>query len=155
MKRTQSPQSSQNSGNSFYQLKKNSIDSKRQRRECDAPLPRRDVLPGEKAPKDSRSKKDEKDRDERDSAKKKIKIVERPKQKSPKPESPKPVAARSTKPFDQLLQGVVFAMSGYQNPLRGQIRDLGLEMGAKYRPDWDTTCTHLVKLLICQFLTKK
>jgi len=42
------------------------------------------------------------------------------------------------------MEGVFFAISGYQNPLRGQIRELGLEMGARYRPDWDSSCTHLV-----------
>lgn len=54
-----------------------------------------------------------------------------------KPEKPCP-------PFDQLLGGVVFTLSGYQNPLRGRVRDKALEMGAKYRPDWDSSCTHLI-----------
>lgn len=49
-----------------------------------------------------------------------------------------------TKPFNRLLQGVTFAMSGYQNPLRGELRSKACAMGAKYRPDWDNTCTHLM-----------
>lgn len=44
----------------------------------------------------------------------------------------------------QTLKGVVFALSGYVNPLRSEIRDKGLKMGAKYRPDWTDECTHLM-----------
>ena len=44
----------------------------------------------------------------------------------------------------QTLSGVVFALSGYVNPLRSEIRDKGLKMGAKYRPDWTDDCTHLM-----------
>ena len=47
-------------------------------------------------------------------------------------------------PFREILKGVTFALSGYQNPLRGAVRDKALEMGAKYKPDWDSTCTHLI-----------
>ncbi len=42
------------------------------------------------------------------------------------------------------LNGVIFALSGFQNPLRSQIRDQGIKLGAKYRPDWTDDCTHLV-----------
>jgi DNA-repair protein XRCC1 len=48
------------------------------------------------------------------------------------------------KPFDKLLEGVVFAFSGYVNPERGILRQKALDMGAKYRSDWDSTCTHLM-----------
>merc|ERR1712192_108198 len=47
-------------------------------------------------------------------------------------------------PFRDLLRGVVFAISGFQNPLRGEIRGKALEMGAKYEPDWSNKCTHLI-----------
>ena len=47
-------------------------------------------------------------------------------------------------PFRDLLRGVVFAISGFQNPLRGEIRGKALEMGAKYEPDWSSKCTHLI-----------
>ena len=47
-------------------------------------------------------------------------------------------------PFSDILKGVTIVMSGYQNPLRGVIRDKALEMGAKYKPDWDSTTTHLI-----------
>jgi len=47
-------------------------------------------------------------------------------------------------PFNEILKGVTIVMSGYQNPLRGTIRDKALEMGAKYKPDWDSTSTHLI-----------
>lgn len=46
------------------------------------------------------------------------------------------------------MKGVVFVLSGFQNPARSQIRDKALEMGAKYKADWDRSCTHLV----CAFL---
>lgn len=50
----------------------------------------------------------------------------------------------SYKPFNQLLQGVSFAFSGYVNPERGILRQKAIDMGAKYRPDWDSSCTHLM-----------
>ncbi|CAN7945842.1 unnamed protein product, partial [Ixodes pacificus] len=46
--------------------------------------------------------------------------------------------------FHELMKGVVFVLSGFQNPARSQIRDKALEMGAKYKGDWDRSCTHLV-----------
>ena len=48
------------------------------------------------------------------------------------------------KNITQLLKGVIFALSGFQNPLRSEIRDKGIKLGAKYRPDWTDDCTHLV-----------
>lgn len=44
-------------------------------------------------------------------------------------------------------EGVVFAISGIQNPARGLFRTQGLEMGAQYRPDWTSDCT----VLVCAF----
>ncbi|CAG2060033.1 unnamed protein product [Timema podura] len=46
--------------------------------------------------------------------------------------------------FSKLLEGVVFVMSGYQNPHRAHIRTKALEMGAKYKTDWSVGCTHLM-----------
>ncbi|NXO03823.1 XRCC1 protein, partial [Rhinopomastus cyanomelas] len=40
--------------------------------------------------------------------------------------------------------GVVLALSGFENPLRGQLRGAALALGAGYRPDWGPDCTHLV-----------
>lgn len=48
------------------------------------------------------------------------------------------------KPFKTLFNGVTFVISGIQNPDRGEIRRKALEMGAKYKPDWDSQCTHLI-----------
>ncbi|XP_009862072.3 DNA repair protein XRCC1-like [Ciona intestinalis] len=45
---------------------------------------------------------------------------------------------------DKLLKGVVIALSGYQNPERGNIRDTAMKMGAQYRKDWTADCTHLI-----------
>lgn len=47
-------------------------------------------------------------------------------------------------PFNEILKGVVFALSGFVNPERGDLRSKALQMGAKYRPDWTPDCTHLV-----------
>ncbi|OQR69329.1 transient receptor potential channel 2 isoform 3-like [Tropilaelaps mercedesae] len=43
-----------------------------------------------------------------------------------------------------ILQDVVFVLSGFQNPLRSQIRSQALAMGASYMADWNERCTHLV-----------
>ncbi|XP_076274123.1 DNA repair protein XRCC1 [Rhynchophorus ferrugineus] len=48
------------------------------------------------------------------------------------------------KPFSKLLENVVLVISGIQNPDRANLRTMALSMGAKYKPDWDKTCTHLV-----------
>lgn len=79
-------------------------------------------------------------------------VTERTKPKeTQKPQTPKAQKKKKTKPpkkFEELMKGVVFVLSGFQNPLRSQIRDKALEMGAKYKADWDRSCTHLV----CAFL---
>ncbi|CAG9831186.1 unnamed protein product [Diabrotica balteata] len=59
-------------------------------------------------------------------------------------ESSKPKKAKLTKPFHELLSGVTLVISGIQNPDRGILRTMALSMGAKYKPDWDSTCTHLI-----------
>ncbi|CAN7983918.1 unnamed protein product [Ixodes hexagonus] len=61
---------------------------------------------------------------------------------TPKAEAPKKPKAQPR--FHELMKGVVFVLSGFQNPTRSQIRDKALEMGAKYKGDWDSSCTHLV-----------
>ncbi|XP_074285285.1 DNA-repair protein XRCC1 [Silene latifolia] len=49
--------------------------------------------------------------------------------------------------FSKLLDGVVFALSGFVNPERGNLRSQALEMGAEYKQDWNPDCT----LLVCAF----
>ncbi|XP_069974361.1 DNA repair protein XRCC1-like isoform X2 [Penaeus vannamei] len=51
---------------------------------------------------------------------------------------------RKTEPFASLMKDVVFVMSGYQNPQRSNLRDMMLDMGAKYKQDWEPSCTHLI-----------
>ena len=46
--------------------------------------------------------------------------------------------------FNEFLKGVNFSISGFQNPLRGEIRQKALDMGARYHGDWNSSCTHLV-----------
>ncbi|XP_030638162.1 DNA repair protein XRCC1 [Chanos chanos] len=47
-------------------------------------------------------------------------------------------------PFNRIMEGVVFVLSGFQNPFRGELRDKALAMGARYRPDWTPDSTHLI-----------
>lgn len=49
-----------------------------------------------------------------------------------------------TKRLETLMANVVFVMSGYENPLRSQLRDKAIAMGAKYATKWDSNCTHLM-----------
>ncbi|XP_029647622.1 DNA repair protein XRCC1 isoform X1 [Octopus sinensis] len=56
----------------------------------------------------------------------------------------KAAISKSNKPFSKLMDNVVFVLSGFQNPFRADLRDKAREMGAKYRPDWSSDCTHLV-----------
>ncbi|KAJ7304106.1 hypothetical protein JRQ81_011630 [Phrynocephalus forsythii] len=64
-----------------------------------------------------------------------------PSKKPPQTQSSEETASGS---FRHLLQGVVFVLSGFQNPFRSELRDKALEMGAKYRPDWTPDSTHLI-----------
>ncbi|XP_058450012.1 DNA repair protein XRCC1 [Malaya genurostris] len=48
------------------------------------------------------------------------------------------------KPFNKLLENVVLVISGIQNPDRASLRSQALSMGAKYKSDWDSSCTHLI-----------
>ena len=43
-----------------------------------------------------------------------------------------------------ILTGVIFALSGFKNPLRAQIRDKTTKLGARYEGDWSDKCTHLI-----------
>lgn len=58
--------------------------------------------------------------------------------------STKKPKVKQAKPFNKLLEGVTIVISGIQNPERGDIRNRALELGARYKPDWDNTCTHLI-----------
>ncbi|XP_041964063.1 DNA repair protein XRCC1 isoform X1 [Alosa sapidissima] len=62
----------------------------------------------------------------------------------PKPKPSPKVQPSTPAPFNRLLEGVVFVLSGFQNPFRGDLRDKALAMGAKYRPDWTPDATHLI-----------
>ncbi|TGZ68882.1 hypothetical protein CRM22_004030 [Opisthorchis felineus] len=42
------------------------------------------------------------------------------------------------------LHDVVFCLSGYQNPLRSELREKALDLGASFRQDWGPNCTHLI-----------
>ncbi|KAM9431813.1 DNA repair protein XRCC1 isoform 1-T4 [Clarias gariepinus] len=56
----------------------------------------------------------------------------------PRPRPSEPI------PFNRIMEGVVFVLSGFQNPFRGELRDKALAMGARYRPDWTSDATHLI-----------
>lgn len=73
--------------------------------------------------------------------------AQRSAEKKPDPK-PKQQKAKSENvpqvPFKRLMEGVVFVLSGFQNPFRGELREKALDMGAKYRPDWTPDSTHLM-----------
>ncbi|XP_036931680.1 DNA repair protein XRCC1 [Acanthopagrus latus] len=68
-----------------------------------------------------------------------------PSKPEPKPrqQKAKPQTAQQV-PFNRIMEGVVFVLSGFQNPFRGELREKALDMGAKYRPDWTPDATHLI-----------
>uniref|UniRef100_A0A3Q0QRW1 DNA repair protein XRCC1 n=1 Tax=Amphilophus citrinellus TaxID=61819 RepID=A0A3Q0QRW1_AMPCI len=76
------------------------------------------------------------------------KSAEKKRESQSKPEPKPQQKAKSQKdqqvPFNRIMEGVVFVLSGFQNPFRGELRDRALEMGAKYRPDWTPDSTHLI-----------
>ncbi|CAF3068230.1 unnamed protein product [Rotaria socialis] len=43
-----------------------------------------------------------------------------------------------------IMKNVVFVLSGFQNPLRSQLRNKAVSMGATYSDDWNEKCTHLI-----------
>lgn len=46
--------------------------------------------------------------------------------------------------FHEIMKDVMFVMSGFVNPERGNLRDKALQMGAQYKQDWGKGCTHLI-----------
>ena len=125
------------------------------RRKVDSPFPSRQSLPGETDVSDSPRLK----RRESETARNKPVVPRDPvrntpgkdatKQKVPEKGETSKQTKRTNKPqkyarFDELLRGVHFTISGFQNPLRGEIRKAGLDLGAKYHGDWNNSCTHLV-----------
>ena len=58
----------------------------------------------------------------------------------PKASPQKEAKAAPTNP----LQGFTLVLSGYQNPLRSEIRDKAISLGAKVQTDWTPACTHLI-----------
>ena len=48
----------------------------------------------------------------------------------------------------QIMKNIIFVLSGFQNPLRSELRNKAIEMGANYSDDWDETCTHLMYLIL-------
>uniref|UniRef100_A0A8C7G8H6 DNA repair protein XRCC1 n=1 Tax=Oncorhynchus kisutch TaxID=8019 RepID=A0A8C7G8H6_ONCKI len=84
----------------------------------------------------------------------------KPKAKPSTASTPSPIAAKgkdtlqisqlsshsseATVPLNKIMEGVVFVLSGFQNPFRGDLRDKALAMGAKYRSDWNPDATHLI-----------
>ena len=131
------------------------------RRRVDTPFPSRNSLPGEPSVSESPRLKEKKresfsnkanslpvknnqDRDasqKKEEAFKKRKVLDKGEtsEESRKKEKPQKYGK-----FKELLRGVHFTISGFQNPLRGEIRQKGLDMGAQYHGDWGSSCTHLV-----------
>ncbi|XP_077455771.1 DNA repair protein XRCC1 [Stigmatopora argus] len=72
--------------------------------------------------------------------------AEKKRKSLPKANEPRSKGAKSPErvPFKRIMEGVVFVLSGFQNPFRGELRGKALDMGAKYRPDWTPDSTHLI-----------
>ncbi|CAF3330087.1 unnamed protein product [Rotaria sp. Silwood1] len=49
-----------------------------------------------------------------------------------------------TQDKSKIMKSVIFVLSGFQNPLRSELRNKATAMGAIYNDDWDETCTHLI-----------
>ncbi|XP_076366956.1 DNA repair protein XRCC1 isoform X2 [Tachypleus tridentatus] len=84
-------------------------------------------------------------------------IVKRKRKNSPEEEeTPSNKVAKETKrfhkvkerPFNQIMKKVVFVLSGFQNPFRSELRDKACALGARYKGDWDDSCTHLVSAFV-------
>ncbi|CAG0918916.1 unnamed protein product [Notodromas monacha] len=97
-------------------------------------LPRRDVLPGE-SPKIKQKVKEER------TVPKEAKTSSK-EAKNSKPEVKTEVTHQVD--FHDLMLDVVFVLSGFENPLRSEIREKALEMGGHYSKDWNDNCTHLI-----------
>lgn len=70
---------------------------------------------------------------------------ERQSKPEPKPKQQKAKAQTVQQvPLKRIMEGVVFVLSGFQNPSRGELREKAMDMGAKYRPDWTPDSTHLM-----------
>lgn len=98
----------------------------------------------EPSPRESEKKRKDEGKSPRIREKKKMKTEEERKDFKVSSEVTTSKGTRRKKRFEKLLEDVVFVISGFQNPLRGNIRNLALEMGAKYSPDWEDRCTHLM-----------
>lgn len=72
------------------------------------------------------------------------KAADRKRESEPKTKQKAKSQEEEQVPFTRLMEGVVFVLSGFQNPFRGELREKALEMGAKYRPDWTPDATHLI-----------
>ena len=63
------------------------------------------------------------------------------------PKAKRQKVVKIKKELSKLFENVSFALSGYVNPQRDEIRKKALKMGAKYNADPNTTnnkCTHLI-----------
>lgn len=54
----------------------------------------------------------------------------------------------STSSPSKPLSGCVVVLSGFVNPLRAELRDKALSLGAKVANDWGPGCTHLVAAIV-------
>nr|XP_029734884.1 LOW QUALITY PROTEIN: DNA repair protein XRCC1 [Aedes albopictus] len=105
----------------------------------------RDTKPSEerkKRPSESPAKRD-RSKEEGSSSSKKPKLQQPSRNKDDEKDGSKRKPA-TYKPFNKLLENVVLVISGIQNPDRANLRNQALAMGAKYKSDWDSSCTHLI-----------
>ena len=67
----------------------------------------------------------------------------KPSSTSSAPRTPR-TPSTSSSDTSTMLSGVNFVLSGFQNPYRSDLRELGVSLGAQYSPDWSATATHLI-----------
>ncbi|XP_014232301.1 DNA repair protein XRCC1 [Trichogramma pretiosum] len=77
----------------------------------------------------------------------KCNLLRKPKALNQSPKHKKRKISKPKKQFNKLFEDINFALSGYKNPQRDEIRKKALKMGAQYNANPNTSnnkCTHLV-----------
>lgn len=117
------------------------------KRRVERDFPSRLSLPGESEEVRSESpkpKKFNKPSTSKENSSVKKEIISKSNERASKDQGKTSLKTKKFLKFNEFLKGVNFAISGFQNPSRGEIRQKALDMGARYHGDWSSTCTHLV-----------
>lgn len=116
-------------------------DDRKMERKANLPVPSAHVM--ERKSSDRGEKNTRKEKEEKNLRREQSQKEEKEKKKGDRSVSEE-TKVKKSRPFANLMEDVVFVLSGYQNPERSQLRDAMLDMGATYKSDWGPTCTHLM-----------